>query len=517
MGNDGRHEAVSVARGATYLYGEALLSNFVSIIYFAYASRILTQTEIGIVAGLSMLSSLLITIGVFSLPNAATRYIAEYLGKGQKSYSSQVMKKILSIGALSSLAFPAICIIGSTYLSPIFLGNASYQFLIILIAVDVFAATLSSFAIGSLSGVQKFKEIALTQAISDIARPVLTITLLNLGWRLTGVVIGLILSDSLGLVILLIFITRALRTLSVEEQLSHGDGVVTLLEMLRYSLPLYAADIFGYLSSQADKYVVLVLPGLAELGIYNVAIIAASAVSLASQSLSQTLMPKMAEQYGRLGEDGLRNASRTATRYLALIYIPMAIGCAAIADPILTLFAGSAYAVGSVSLAVILVASALSCLSLVTNGILFSLGSTRIIMESRIIGIVTEVLFSILFIVPPLSLGIVGAAIGRGALMVISFSYMVVRLRKIMSFEVDFGALKNAWIASAGMAAGVLLLQFFWMHNYLLPLYIIVGAAIYFAILRILHAVTHHDVELIEAFAPSYLRRLIRALGVFLA
>ncbi len=35
MGPNNRNDAVKVARGATYLYGQALLSSFVSIIYFA--------------------------------------------------------------------------------------------------------------------------------------------------------------------------------------------------------------------------------------------------------------------------------------------------------------------------------------------------------------------------------------------------------------------------------------------------------------------------------------------------
>lgn len=165
------------------------------------------------------------------------------------------------------------------------------------------------------------------------------------------------------------------------------------------------------------------------------------------------------------------------------------------------------------SLAIILVACALSCLSLVTSGILLSIGTTRIVMESRIIGIVTEILLSLLLIIPPLSLGIVGAAMGRSALMIISFVYMFVRLKRIMSFDVDFGALKNAWIASGAMTVGLILFQLAWMHRYLLPFYIAIGAAIYFMTLRVLHAVTPQDVNLIEAYAPAYLQRFIQALG----
>lgn len=105
------------------------------------------------------------------------------------------------------------------------------------------------------------------------------------------------------------------------------------------------------------------------------------------------------------------------------------------------------------------------------------------------------------FLVSPL--GGVGAALARATLILTLFVYPAWRLKKVFGLYFDSDALKKSWMGSVVMAVVVVLMQLVWMDGFLLPLYVLVGGAIYILMLRSLNAVDGRDVQLFHQFAPK--------------
>ncbi|MFB0523512.1 MAG: polysaccharide biosynthesis C-terminal domain-containing protein, partial [Candidatus Bathyarchaeia archaeon] len=193
--------------------------------------------------------------------------------------------------------------------------------------------------------------------------------------------------------------------------------------------------------------------------------------------------------------------------------IPMAVGLAAVAHPTITLFVGPSYAPGSTALAIVSIATAVTCLAPLVNSVLLSLGSTRVMMEGSIISIAGAVVAGF-----PLvrSTGINGAALTRAALLILGFSYAAYRLGKVHGLHIDRDALGKSCAASAAMALVVVAFELLLQNRYLLPIYIVLGAAVYLLAIKALHVFQPADIDLISNFLPPQLRGMASKIGAFL-
>jgi len=506
--------AIKVARGTTYLYTQSIIGNLLALIYFAYAARILTQTEIGVLATLSLISALVVATATLALPSAVTRYIAEYTGRMEPARSKKVYQFGAFFGVASGAGFAALTIAISGVLSSSLLGTQAYQLAVILLGIDTFPLILSQFFIGTLTGLQKFKEIAVIAALQMITRSILAMLFLAIGQGVQGVVAAWIIGNSTGLSLYAAFTLRQFAKTRASDDIQKWA-------LFKYSAPLYVTTLVNYLANQLDKYLVIFLLApklgmdmtLAQLGIYNLAIVAVSVVGMVLSSLGTTLFPQLSEKLGKTGKAAVDQASHLASRYISIAFIPMAVGLAVVAYPTITVFVGPSYAPGSTALAIVSVATAITCLAPLVSSVLLSLGSTRVIMEGSIISIVAAVAAGYPLVQ---SIGINGAALTRAALLIAGFSYTAYRLAKIHGLHVDREALGKSCMASAVMAVAVVPLELLLPNRYLLPIYIGLGAAIYLLAVRALHLVQPADIDLIEDFLPPQLKGVASKIGAFL-
>jgi len=496
--------SIVVARGASYLFIQGLVSNVAGVVYFAFAARILAVAEIGVVSALGMVAGLFVTFGTLALPSAATKYISEYLGKDRWDMAKGVYKKVLLFGFSVSGLLSFLCVVTSTFISVTVFGSQAYQPLINVLGLDVFALLLSSFFTGTLLGLQKFREVAFSGIVLSCLRYGSSLYLLIQGYGLMGLVIGWVIGDFAGFGLSFFFASTSFKTRAAQQPFT---------ELVKYSSPLYASGILTYFTAYIDRFVVLFFAGFTTLGIYSVVVMAASVVGLVSRSISNSLFPQLSELYGRHGREALKAASIKASRYIFLIFTPLALGLAATAYPTITLFAGVRYESGWLPLAMISIAMALTCAGVVVSNLLLSLGYTRAFFEANILGVAVNAACCALFVTP---FGSAGAALGRVALITTSFGYLAYTLRKVFGLYLDLDAFKNSLISSTVMAIAVGLMQFVWLDRHMLPLYIFVGGVVYVSLLRFLKAVEDQDIMLLHEFMPKYLGGIIDMFARFL-
>ncbi|MFH1328877.1 MAG: oligosaccharide flippase family protein [Candidatus Bathyarchaeota archaeon] len=485
--------SIRVAKGASWAFTQGLVSSIAILAYYAFATRILSVTEIGVLVALSMIALLFVEIGALALPSAATKYIAENIGKGRLDVAKGIFQGVSKYGLVSSVVLALICFGASTFISRFVLGTEAYQILFSILALDIFAMLFTRYLAGSLYGLGKLREASLAYIALRMVRVGGAISFLLLGYGLMGVVIGWVIGDFVGLGLMSLFVSKPFKVKPV---------AFPSRELLRYSIPLYATEMLAYFSLYIERYLILGLGEFSILAIFTMAIAASNIPMLASRSIGLALFPQLSEMYGRRGVDTLKKAALKASRYVCFIFVPCAVGLAAIAYPDILLFVGSQYLDAALPLAIISGAAALVCMETIVYNLMLSLGRTRILLEAGVFAILVDVALFILLLPP---LGIIGAAFAKAGLIVVLFVYPSIRLRKFFELRFDKGAYGKAWVASLVMMTVLIAIQALWMTPWLLPLYVVVGGGVYLAVLRILRAVNAEDFALVRQFLPRRL------------
>ena len=69
--------AAQVAKGSIYLTLQNILSTLIAVFGFAFMARMITQEEMGVIAGLTLLTSLAALISDFSLNSSMLKHVSE--------------------------------------------------------------------------------------------------------------------------------------------------------------------------------------------------------------------------------------------------------------------------------------------------------------------------------------------------------------------------------------------------------------------------------------------------------
>lgn len=274
------------------------------------------------------------------------------------------------------------------------------------------------------------------------------------------------------------------------------EDVVPYLSMLaRFSWPLFLTSIVVFVYNWFDQALLLAYIPLSEVAVYYIAIQAFNLLQLIPLAISNTLFPYYSEQYGRDEEQKIVAGVRGASRYISLLYAPLAFGLVVTASPVITLFAGATYAKGGIILAVLSLFGTFTGLGAAFGGLLLVYNMTPRVLLINIASVGAS-LVTLPILLP--SLGATGMAIIKGTAMILSFVLTVIALRKRMPIKFDKGALWKSWSAAVLMFVIVWLVEQVHFSPYLLPVYIVVGGAVYAGSLRILKAVNKGDLQLIR-------------------
>ncbi|MBC7112826.1 MAG: oligosaccharide flippase family protein [Candidatus Methanomethyliales bacterium] len=498
-------EKVRLARSAAYIAAQTVVSIITGIVYFAFAARLLpTIADLGKVSAITMFSSLLLTVLIFALPSAISKYYSEFLGKGISSDAISVAYTGFKIGTILAVFGGGFCLLFAPALSLIFFGSEAEAIFFRMLALDILALFFSQFSFSLLYGSQRFKELSITSILSNLVRAVAAISFLLLGLGIAGIILGWIIADFLFLFLSLLFCRDIIRKMR---------GAFPLFTLLKYSAPIYGSNILGYLQSTIDRYIVLGLAGAHTLGIYSPATTAVLYVSSLSGSLASAIFPRVSGLFGKGDIHGILRTTKVASRYSAIIYSPLALGLAATALPTVDLFAGSRYIEGSPALAIMAVASVVLSLHYIVYTYIASIGKTFVFFISQAVAIIACTFVSIFF-VP--QLGAVGAAIGRSALILANFFTMLLYVKSEIRDLIDWKCFFTSLIISSIMSIFVSIFVRAYYSKYLMPAYIVIGGIVYIIMLKTLKIVNNADLELLIALFPQRLRGLATKFGHFL-
>ena len=480
--------AVRIVRGASFLVFDTSFSALIGLVAFAFVSRLITRTEMGVMAVLLMVSSTCQLLSTLGLPSASTRYIAEFMVRGDSKTASAIASQTLSVNFIVASALATLCFGFSGILSSFLLGTAHYGLLFQALTFNIIFASLLPGLTGVLLGLKKLRELAVFGVASFSLQQALVIVLLASNIGLLGVVVGWGVANMFNCIVFLWSIVRSLN-LSMADRFG-------LRKLLVYSWPLYPVAFVSLLDNWFDR-VLLLGYSLSELGVYNVAFKAFGYLYAIPIAISDAFFPHFSELKSREGFEKLSATFTSTSRYLAIFATPLALGLASLAEPVVSIFAGRGYVSSGQPLMILCVAAAVSVFGLMLGKILLVLDETRtyslIVLSTVIAGLALGKL-----LVP--LLGPVGAAVARSASMLLAVTFMQVATSRKIRIRMDREALWKSWVAGIVMSAVLIMAQHISKSALLMPFYVAVGGLVYILMLRATNAIVERDLEFLRRF-----------------
>jgi O-antigen/teichoic acid export membrane protein len=221
------------------------------------------------------------------------------------------------------------------------------------------------------------------------------------------------------------------------------------------------------------------------------------------------LFPQFAVNEVSASKQEMMRFQKGVSRWVSLIYTPLSFGLASISYPLILLISGERYVTGALPLLLISVAFGLSSPAAYVNAKLLGQGRAKPIIYSNIVALLLGVVVSVYTI--PL-FGLLGAALARTT--ILSAQTIIVMLAVYLRQELylDRLAYLHSVVGSTVMFFIVLIIEYLVFSLILLPIYIIIGIAIYITYLRRISLIKEDDFLFLERVVPKQLHFIIHPL-----
>jgi O-antigen/teichoic acid export membrane protein len=495
-----KNEAARTAGGSVALALQSAVNSVLGLVFFIFLARLISQVEMGVYASLLLAMALFQTAGPLGLPVAAARFIPKSIGEGRNDQVSIYVTSIIVVSFVSGTALSALLCLLATPLSLFLAKSAEYGGVFTLASVAVFFNIPAANLDATMQGLQDFGRLAAVRVFAQALRVVISIALLVMGYALIGVVWGFV-AMNISSLLVYSYLVRSNLKLRVDSAVAR--------QLLEYSSPLLLANLASFLSGQVDLLVLMIVMIPVVVGVYQVAVTVSGLLgAMLITTITATVQPVAAKRFGSSGKCGLESVLAKTSRYLVFVYVPAAFGLAALAGTAINLMAGARYLEATTPLAVISLVSIASALSILPIIGLQTVGNTGSVLAATILSVAAGTVVDVVLIP---GFGVLGAALGRAALILAVLLASVYLARNRMTLRFDLRALRESVLASTIMGIILVAMQArFGFAAYNALLYIPTGLIIFLGGMRLQGGFQGRDMNIFLEVLPSRLKWVSR-------
>ncbi|MDE2362161.1 MAG: lipopolysaccharide biosynthesis protein [Hyphomicrobiales bacterium] len=255
--------------------------------------------------------------------------------------------------------------------------------------------------------------------------------------------------------------------------------------------------------------------GPQEAGLYSIANTLATVATQAPLLMTGGLLALFSERFAVGDHEGLKNAFESAVRFMSFLIFPACFGAAALAPSLVPALFGQAFAGAAQPAAILVAAQAFGAVSTVSSALLFATERNYFLVWTGIAGS-AAVICSGLFVIP--AYGLMGAVIGRSIIQFAIVAASFVYIGRALACPTPYFSVLRIMAAAAGcalVARWIVLVAPGWIG---ILIAIGVGAAVYFALVRLLRALPQDDVGRLQEVAgkmPAWLSPFVTPLVQF--
>ncbi len=491
----------SFSSGVAFQYSAVGAMYISSTFFYFFIAHILPVSIVGSISLLYAIMNIMAVVFVFGLSAGIQHYLSYHIARENHRTVFKLIVQTTIFGILLAIFAFVFMYFASHELAIIFFHSTAYTESIKIIGVAIAGSVLINIFGSILLGLKQYKKYSIVYIFINIVTYFFPLTMLFLTGKSVYLIAGLASVNILSASLFGIFVLKASKSIKTFSNTSPGLSSEKYKNIIMYSFPLFIASIMGTSATYIDRIVVSYFISLSYLGIYNFALIVASAATFLVVPVSNLLIPKLSSFFSLDDKAGFRESIRILLNIVSLIYIPAALGIAALSRPILLVFAGPAYVIASGPLMIIMFVTSLFIGATVLTSGISSIRKTRIFLYSSGMALTSNILLSIILIP---RFNIMGAAVSYSSMNAVNFYIVYHYAKKFGVNNFDVPRLVKIWISSLIMFAAVFVLQGMFAPGLLnIFLCILAGTGIYIGEIKIFRLISSHEMDYVLSVIPE--------------
>lgn len=487
----------TIARNTGWYGLENIISALVTLITSIAIARALGPSKMGYIIYVAWIASVVGTLGSLGIPATTQKYMAEFLGMGDRGTSRYIYFRTLYLQiGLSTLATAGIVIwvLGD--------ANAGYKVASVLVALSIWPAMVNSIAAQANVASEELSKNLPASVTSILVFFVAILATVIFHWGVIGVGASMLLTRLVDFLVRFIPTTRAV--LSWEVTHVQPEGLSN--RMITFACQSVASMIIAMIVWDRSEFFFLkhLSSDIRQVAYYSVAFSMAERLLITSTVFGSASAATIFAQYGR-DKSRLPAVTASSFRYLALSSIPVHFIAASLAFPALLLLYGNQYD----GAALVVMLAPLLCMPKAFIGPVQSLLQSA---ERQSYVIAATILAGIMdvgiawWLIP--TRGAVGACLASGAAQIIAVGMM-------WAVGIHLYKLKLPWVqvAKITFASIAASLTAYMIARHLSPLWAVIGGGtaslavllIFFYVLRILEAEDRDRFSVLTGMLPKAL------------
>ena len=488
----------SFSSGVAFQYISVSSMFISSTVFYFFLAHLLPVSIVGSISLLYAIMAIGTTVFMLGLGNGIQHFFSYHLARNNNSTLLALLRKTTLLGMFLAIsAFFSIYYL-SYYISIIFFHSIYYELYIKIIGIAIAASVIVNIFAAMLLGLNQYKKYSLISSFVYILTYIFPLILLFIFGRAIYLVSGVAIIDLVSAFVFAFFILKIYRIIGREKGNYESEAYKNIIH---YSVPLFFSSMMGTSASYIDRIVVSYFVNLSYLGIYNFALVIAVAATMLTSPLLNLLIPKLSSFFSLDNKMAFRSSMRMLLNMVSLLYIPSALGIAALSRSLLFIFAGRAYEEAYIPLIIIMFTTSIFVGSSVLIAGISSIRKTRIYVVSSSLSLITNLVLSIILI--PL-LGIVGAAISYSSMNAVNFFIVYYYAKKFEIVNYDKKRIIKIWMASLLMFAFVFSFQSLVSYS-MINIFILIffGIIIYLFEIKAFKLINRDEISYVLSVIPS--------------
>ena len=487
------------AKGTTFIFVGTIASSLLLLATKVLIVRHTTKEEFGIYSLSVAITTIITLLATFGIFEGVARYVAIYVGKGERSEADRVARSALKIGIITGFIAGTLLFFGARILSTYIFNLSQLTVPLQIVAVSIPFYVLSHIMIGVLRG---YGLIASRVYFLDVGLPLVILLFLLFNFFVGLPFITLVVIYSLSIVLISISIAYSYRRTAGTHPFdltAAGKGK----ELFKFSVPLLVGTVMTLVFGWTDSLMLGRYAGAQSVGVYDVSSSFAKLLNFPLAALEFVFLPIAGAMFAQQQMLELKRTYQVLTKWVFLATVPIFAMLFVFSEPAIALFFGSRFN-DAVPPFRILAIGFLFHAAMGANGILMVvIGLSREIMAVSIAGAVLNIVLNYLLI-RVLAFGILGAAMATVlTYVVLNVVVSIIVYRKARIHPITVRYLKSTVsVLAAGLvlAGGTFLVPVsIWMLPVFFPIFLVTLGIM----LLVTKSVDHEDVSLFHAIAEK--------------
>jgi len=328
------------ARGGFFLISGTALATIIMAIGSILVGRFLGPELYGQYALALVVPQLLFLFTDLGINQGIIKFTASLRSKGENNRILKIIKYGLILRALTGIAIFIINYVLADLFASLFLQRPDLAFYIRIASISVLFQVIFTTATSAFVGLDKTEYNALTANIQAIAKTIISITLVLLGFSVAGAIIGHVTS----------YIVAAIGSISIlfltirEKQVNQDNHSVSddLKTLVHYGAPLYASLLLTGFIPLYQNVILAIFTTDADIGNYKAATNFIALMAVLAVPITTALLPAFSKLNSSTNQK-IKTFYKLANKYTAMIIIPITFLLIIFSQEIVQIIYGSTY------------------------------------------------------------------------------------------------------------------------------------------------------------------------------